>query len=61
VKDRSHSEVAASKRPPCCAPDAQHEGPAEPTVAMVAGSEGRPAEQMILIRDGSFLMGSDDR
>ena len=48
-------------RPPCCAPDAQHEAPAGPTVAIAASTEPRPVDEMVLIGTGSFLMGSDDR
>jgi formylglycine-generating enzyme required for sulfatase activity len=61
VKDESHPEDVTSMRAPCCAPDAQHEAPAGPTVAITAGTEAQPAEDMVLIGKGSFLMGSDDR
>jgi sulfatase modifying factor 1 len=51
----------ASTKAPCCAPDAHHEAPAEPTVAISASTEARPGEHMVLIEGGSFLMGSDDK
>ena len=56
-----HPDTAASKGAPCCAPDAQHEAPAEPTVAVAASPRPRPADDMVLIGAGSFLIGSDDR
>ncbi len=48
-------------RSPCCAPDAQHEGPAEPAVAITPRSEAGEPDSMVFLGDGSFLMGSDDR
>jgi formylglycine-generating enzyme len=47
-------------RSPCCAPVAQREAATEPTVAIAASTEARPADDMVLIGNGSFLMGSDD-
>ena len=61
MKDGSHPEEAASMRAPCCAPDARHEAPPEPTVAIAPSTEGRPVDDVVLIGNGSFLMGSDDR
>ena len=60
MKDGSHPEEAQSIRAPCCAPDAQHEAPSEPTVEITASTEARPDDDMVLIGEGSFLMGSDD-
>jgi formylglycine-generating enzyme len=60
MMDRSHPESAASMKAPCCAPDAQHEEPAQPSVAIRAGAGVRPAEEMVLIQADSFLIGSDD-
>src|SRR5512143_2077555 len=46
---------------PCCAPDAQHDAPAESTVAVAPGTGAGHADDMLLIEEGSFLMGSEDR
>jgi formylglycine-generating enzyme len=51
---------AASWGAPCCAPDAQHEAPAAPTVAVAASPKPLTADAMVLIGAGSFLIGSND-
>ena len=56
-----HDRVIASTGSPCCAPDAQHDGPPGPTVTIAAGSGTMSADNMVLIVGGSFLIGSEDR
>ena len=56
-----HPDNAVSRRSPCCAPDAKHEAAADPTIAIKARTKPLPADNMVGIEKGSFLMGSDDR
>ena len=56
-----HPDNAVSTRSPCCAPDAKHEAAADPTVAIKARTEPLTTDEMVGIKKGSFLMGSDDR
>ena len=61
MNEEQHHNPVAAARSPCCAPDAQHDGPPGPTVTIAAGSGTVPADDMVLIAGGSFLIGSEDR
>ena len=61
MKDETSAAQSSSAGSPCCAPDAQHDGPPGPTVTIAAGSGTVAADDMVLIAGGSFLIGSEDR
>jgi formylglycine-generating enzyme len=55
----SPPDQPSSVKAPCCAPDAQHETPAEPAVPFTASEDAQSTEGMVQLAGGSFVIGSD--